>query len=305
MLIFYRFDVSNLQVRQPAFSFDDVEFLWNPSNPAFSVFANSVSFWVIGLERYLVRIVKDADPLITNLEVRDEARLFVQQEAVHSKMHRRHVKALIARYPDLQEAMDSVVALYDDLYDGHDLRYHLAYAAALEGTFTPIFGMIMEHREALFADGDARVASLCLWHFCEEIEHRSSAVMVYDHVIGDHRYKTRVFPSVVLHAARGFTMLADQFQLHVPGEAGADHYGSWATRLLSHRANPFAAVPVAGRLAALRRAMSSIRRDYDHEHQPVPAWVDTWFGDYAAGRDMTTFWGRAAGPGTWATGASR
>ena len=129
--------------------------------------------------------------------------------------------------------------------------------------------------------------------------------MIYDHVIGDHRFKMRVFPSVVVHAGRGFTMLADQFQAHVPGERGADHYGSWAVRLLSRRANPFAAVPASARLAAMRRAMSSIRRNYDHEHQPIPAWADAWFGEYAAGRDMTSFYGRAAAPGTWASGASR
>lgn len=284
--------MSNLQVRQPAFSFDDVEFLWNPANPAFSVFANCVSFWVIGLERYLVRIMKDADAHITSPRVREEARLFMQQEAVHSKTHRRHVKALIGRYPGLQAGMDSTIAHYDELYDRRDLRYHLAYAAALEGTFTPIFGMIIDHRATLFGHGDARVASLCLWHFCEEIEHRSSAVMVYDHVVGDHRYKIRVFPSVVRHAAQGFKMLAEQFQAQVPGEAGAAHYGSWAAGLLGRQANPFSTIPLADRLRPVLRAVSSIRSGYDHEHQPTPAWAQTWFANYAEGQDMTRFYGR-------------
>ena len=138
-----------------------------------------------------MRITKDADTHITDPAVRVEARLFVQQEAVHSKAHHRHVKALVARHPGLQAAVDSVVAQYDELYERRDLRYHLAYAAALEGTFTPVFGALIDHRASLFADSDARVASLCLWHFCEEIEHRSSAVTVYNHVVGDHPYRLR------------------------------------------------------------------------------------------------------------------
>ncbi|HUI04029.1 MAG TPA: metal-dependent hydrolase [Acidimicrobiales bacterium] len=283
--------MSDLQIRQPPFTFEGVEFLWNPANLAYSVFANSVSFWVIGFERYLVRIMKDADAHIADPEVRQEARLFMQQEAVHSKMHRRHVKALIDRYPGLQATVDLVVADFDDLYDRRDLRYHLAYAAAVEGTFTPLFSMIMENRETLLGDGDARVASLLLWHFCEEIEHRSSAVMVYDHVVGDPGYKLRVFPSVLKHVDRGGEMLLQHFQAHVPGEAGADHYGSRSARLLGRRANPFATIPVRFRLRGAVRALASIRRNYDHAHQPIPAWVDTWFASYAQGNDMTRFYG--------------
>lgn len=36
-----------------------------------------------------------------------------------------------------------------------------------------------------FAPGDARVASLFMWHFVEEIEHRSSAPILYDAVVRD------------------------------------------------------------------------------------------------------------------------
>ena len=283
--------MSDLQVRQLPFNFDGVKFLWNPANPAFSVFANCVSFWVIGLERYLVRIMKDADEHISDPKVRQEAKLFMQQEAVHAKTHRRHVKALIDRYPALRGALDSAIASYDELYDRHDLRYHLAYAAALEGTFTPVFGTIIEHRDSLFRDGDARVASLFLWHFCEEIEHRSSAVMVYDHVVGDHGQKARVFPSVVMHVEGGFESLLRDFQSCVPGEAGAEHYGSRTARLLGRRANPFATVPVRRRLRMAARAIASVRPDYDHDHQPIPAWTETWFCNYAQGHDMTRFYG--------------
>lgn len=280
--------MSDLQVRQIPFSFEGVEFLWNPANPAFSVFANCVSFWVIGLERYLVRIMKDADERISDPQVRQAAKLFMQQEAVHAKTHRRHVKALVDRYPGLQGALESAIASYDDLYERRDLRYHLAYAAALEGTFTPVFGTLIDHRGTLFRHGDARVF---LWHFCGEIEHRSSAVMVYDHVVGDHAHKVGVFPSVVMHVERGFASLLRDFQRYVPGEACAAHYGSRAARLVGRRANPFATIPVHCRLLMASRAIASIRPDYGHDHQPIPAWAEMWFANYARGHDMTQCYG--------------
>lgn len=284
--------MSDLQVRQIPFSFDRVEFLWNQANPAFSVLTNCGSFFVIGLERYLVRVMKDAEDDITDPSVREEARLFMQQEAVHSKAHRRHVRALIDRYSGLQAALDLAVAHFDDLYDRHDLRYHLAYAAALEGTFTPLFRTIIDHRDRLFRDGDARVASLFLWHFCEEIEHRSSAVMVYEHLVGDNRYKVRVFPSVIRHANQGFELLTREFQKHVPDVGGIAQYGSITARLFGLRANPLPTVPIIVQLRTAYRAFASIRRNYDHEHQPTPAWADTWFAHHARGDDMTQFYGK-------------
>lgn len=283
--------VSDLQVRQIPFSLEGVEFLWNPANPAFSVLTNCGSFFVIGLERYLVRVMKDAEGDITDSSVREEARLFMQQEAVHSKAHRRHAKALVDRHPGLQSALDVAVAHFDDLYDRHDLRYHLAYAAGLEGTFTPLFRTIIDHRDRLFRDGDARVASLFLWHFCEEIEHRSSAVMVYDHLVGDNGYKVRVFPSVIRHANRGFELLMSEFEKHVPEVGRIDQYGSRTARRFGLRANPLPSLPVVVQLRTAYRAIASIRRGYDHEHQPIPAWADTWFARYAQGHDMTHCYG--------------
>lgn len=286
--------MSDLQVRQIPFNFDGVDFLWNPGNPAFSTLTNCGSFFVLGLERYLVRVMKDAEGGITDPEVREEARLFMQQEAVHSKAHRRHVRALIDRYPELQAATDVIVAHFDDLYDRRDLRYHLAYAAALEGTFTPLFRTIIDHRDRLFREGDARVASLFLWHFCEEIEHRSSAVTVYDHLVGDSSYKMRVFPSVVRHANQGFDLLMREFRAHVPGMADPDEYGSRTARIFGLRANPLPTVPIHIQLLTAWRAIASIRPNYDHEHQPTPAWADTWFAHYDRGDDMTRFYGTVA-----------
>ena len=286
--------MSNLTIRNPNFDFEGVEFLWNPSNPAFSVQMNTMSFWVIALERYMVRAMKDAGSVITDEAVHEEASKFLEQEAIHSKAHRRHVRALIERYPGLSGALDTAIGHYDELYDRKDLRYHLAYAAALEGTFTAIFGGFIDHRESLFRQGDARVASLCLWHFCEEIEHRSSAVRVYDHVIDDRGlHRLRVLPSLLVHINEAHRLLFESFRTHVPGEADSRSYAPLPARLLGRRANPLATVPARDRLRMFGRAMRSFRPSFDHDNQPVPEWCDTWFANYDAGVDMTTFYGTA------------
>src|SRR6478609_2369497 len=95
--------MTDLQVRRPKFNFtEDVPWQWNPQNPGFSFFMNATSIIAICFEQMIVAAVQEAKPLITDPEVAAEATAFLRQEAQHSSTHRKHVTALIKRYPGLQ-----------------------------------------------------------------------------------------------------------------------------------------------------------------------------------------------------------
>ena len=92
--------MTDLQVRKIPFDFDgDVPFIWNPQNPEFSITCNAVSVLAIAFERFILAVMKDALPLVTDPEMREEADAFTRQEGQHSRMHRLHVRALVRRYP--------------------------------------------------------------------------------------------------------------------------------------------------------------------------------------------------------------
>ena len=40
---------------------------------------------------------------------------------------------------------------------------------------------------------------MLLWHFVEEVEHRSSALVIYDAAVGDSWYRIRALPGIVRH----------------------------------------------------------------------------------------------------------
>ena len=279
--------MSKLVVRKIPFEFDDVAFLWNPEHPEFSTGINFLSFWALGLEKYFIKVMHDAEKQIGCPRVLQEARLFREQEAQHARSHRMHVKELIKRYPGLQETLDLVLETYADLYERRSLDFHLAYVGGLEATFTPVFKMLIDHRETLFATGDPRVASLNLWHFCEEIEHRSSAIMVYDHLVGSHLYRLRVFPVAVVHAYETFRMIEAQFMQHVP--EGERHAGRLPTLL--HTVRGVGAIEVARSLWGLLAAQMPW---HDPEKAALPAWSSTWFEHWDRGDDMTCFYPRPA-----------
>ena len=62
--------MTDLVVRKIDFDLDgDVPFLWNPSNPAFSLQANAISFLAIAFEKFVVAAVREAMPQIEDPEV--------------------------------------------------------------------------------------------------------------------------------------------------------------------------------------------------------------------------------------------
>jgi predicted metal-dependent hydrolase len=294
-----------LQVRRPPFRIDEtVPFQWQPSNPAFGLFTNTFTFLAIAFERYIVSATRQAIARIDDPAVRDEAEAFLRQEAQHARAHRAHAKALIARYPGLEQTLAAVTAAYDELLEQQDLEFHLAYIANLEATFTPLFKMVLDHRGPLFAGGDERVGTLFLWHFVEEIEHRSSALVVHHHVTPDRWYRLRQAPRTLGHVARTYGLVLAGIDRHVPLEdrglptSAVSPMGLWLnevrTRLpVLRRRHPgpsmLAHVPGRELGSMLRRLALSQTPRHDPGAEPLPAWAGDWHDAFDHGDDVTTY----------------
>ncbi|MCX2931175.1 metal-dependent hydrolase [Mycobacterium sp. CVI_P3] len=293
-----------LQVRRPKFDFTgDVPWEWNPANPQFSFFMNATSIIAVCFEQMIVAAVQEAAPLITDPEAAAEATAFLRQEAQHSATHRKHVAALIRRYPGLAQTMDAATASYDHVTKTTPLKFRLAYIADLEATFTPSFKMMLDNEATLFRPGDDRVASLLMWHFVEEVEHRSSALVVYNAAIGDRWYRMRALPGVVRHLMGVMRIIADGVNEHVPeADRKVDArtllptFGMLHTlrqRFARRRAstpNAFATVPRRERLLAAGRVLLSQTPFHDPADQPLPEFADRWFARWNAGADVTRWY---------------
>ena len=274
--------MSNLVVRQIDFDVDQAQFIWNPDNPSFSVLMNQITFFVVGFEKYMCRVMRDAEAHITDPAVMEEAIAFRKQEAIHAQKHMRHARALIGQYPALQGVLDKVLASYDDVYNTHPLEYHLAYAGGLEAIFTPFFKMILDHRAVLFEEGDAQVASLFVWHFCEEIEHRSSAYDVYNHLVGSHWYRIRKTGAFQKHTRDLFEMIKGEFESlvkDVPENAYSD--------------NPFARIPIWAQLRSAVGVLASQFPWHDSVNQPLPDYYGEWLGHWQSGADVSQIVGKS------------
>ena len=301
--------MSALEVRRPKFDFaDDVPWQWNPANPQFSFFMNATSIIAICFEQMIVAAVQEAKPLITDPAVADEASAFLRQEAQHSSTHRKHVAGLIRRYPGLQDTLDAAIASFDQVTKTTPLKFRLAYVADLEATFTPSFKMMLDNEATLFRPGDDRVASLLMWHFVEEVEHRSSALVVYDAAVGNSWYRMRALPGVVRHLMGVMRIIADGVNEHVPE---SDRMVDARTLLptfglrqtlrdlspftsrnaaLATAPRAFATVPLKQRLIAAGRVLLSQTPFHNPAHEPLPQFADRWFQRWNSGGDVTRWY---------------
>ncbi|OCB30845.1 metal-dependent hydrolase [Mycobacterium malmoense] len=296
--------MTELEIRRMRFDLDgDVPFNWNADNPAFSTYMNMVSIMAICFEKMIVSTVREAMPHIADTAVADEAEAFLRQEAQHANAHRQHLRALIRNHPGLQETLDEAVASYDHLTDTAPLKFRLAYIADLEATFTPFFKMLLDNEATLFRPGDERVASLLMWHFVEEVEHRSSALVVYDAVVNDKLYRMRVLPRVVRHLLHVSTRLLESLNVGVPlSERGVDARDFAPLRGIrvrmrdricergktaSQRVKPaLNTVPWRQKLSAFARVMMSQTPLHDPAKEPLPKFAGAWFRRYNQGDDV-------------------
>jgi predicted metal-dependent hydrolase len=303
--------MTDLQIRMINFSFDETTpFQWLPSHPKFGLMANAISIMAIAFEKFIVINTRAAIPLIKDPAAAEEAEAFLRQEAQHAKNHRKHIAALIRQYPGLQETLDEAIASFDHLVATKSLEFRLAYTADLESTFTPIFKLMLDHEDVLFRPGDERVASLFLWHFVEEVEHRSSALVVCDAVVKNRYYRTRVTREVFRHIMRLYRDILTGFDKHVPEADRRAQYrnvspegtrreemvtrlplrASWRTRLGIIPPAVFAPASNREMLVMAYRLLLSQTPHHKPAREPLPRFADTWFRTYAQGHDVTRYY---------------
>jgi predicted metal-dependent hydrolase len=162
---------------------------WNKNKPEFSQVVNSASMAMPYLEPYLIRTMRKARPDITDPQLQEALDAYVFQEAQHYQQHRKYNDSISAAYVCAKAIEERLAEDYKKLERDKSLRFNLAYAEGFESMALALGHMLIEDRETLFGDADSTVASLILWHFIEEIEHKNVAFDVYEHLHGSYFWR--------------------------------------------------------------------------------------------------------------------
>jgi len=180
-----------LVVRKMPFEFpDDIDPHWNKAKPEWSHMVNGASLAMPFLEPYLIRTMRKALEKMDSEALKKEVKLYMAQEGQHYQQHRKFNDILIGKgYEELRDIEAQMQEEFVNFDNNRSLKFNLAYACGFESMALGIGHWLVKDREYLFGGSDTRVASLILWHFIEEVEHKSVAFDAYQAVYGGYFYR--------------------------------------------------------------------------------------------------------------------
>lgn len=180
-----------MTIRRPPFAFAARASLdWHAASPEFSQIVNAASLAMPYLEPYLIATMRKARDEVTDPALAQALDLYCGQEAAHYRLHRVFNDTLKAEGGEVVAAIEAQLAAdYARLGETKSLKFNLAYAEGFESMALAIGHMLIADRDYFFGGGDSAVASLVLWHFVEEIEHKCVAFDVFEHVAGGYLWR--------------------------------------------------------------------------------------------------------------------
>ncbi|MGB0112882.1 MAG: metal-dependent hydrolase [Ilumatobacteraceae bacterium] len=264
--------MAEITVRKVKFEFpDELDDVLPGDDLAGETYLVAFSLTMPYLEPYLIRTYRSVLDEITDPVLADDVRKFIGQEAQHFQNHRRVNEMIKGQLgPEvaakLQKCEDDLEADYRRFNVDKSRRFNLVYAEGFEA-MTCAMAMTM------FADASAGTGlgsngrfgawqNLWAWHAAEEIEHRTVAFNVFEHLEGSYPY--RVTGS--LRAQAHFHRCVDRMQrilLEARGESRRPRTPPWLRNGRS-------------------RYLATFRKGYDPGQLTPDPMVDMVLSNYAA-----------------------
>lgn len=190
-----------IRARRVHFDWSGTPLHWIPGDPFTTHVINVLHLLLPAGERWFCGVYRQALPLVTDPQIREDVRGFIGQEAVHSRAHAVVLEHLSAQGIDSRPYTRRVEWMFDRLLGDRPfgvapkfpvlerswLSWRLAVIAAVEH-FTCVLGSWVIDRSAALdeARADPTMLDLLRWHGAEEVEHRAVAYDLFQHLSGSY-----------------------------------------------------------------------------------------------------------------------
>jgi len=215
------------------------------------------------LEPYLIRTMKTALPQISDPQLVEDVRGFSKQEGHHYRNHAKFNEQIRGHFDDaLADELRGIEAALEADYQRYtrekSLRFNVAYAEGFEAMTCAAALATAEHGGFDGLPG----GEIWAWHMAEEIEHRTVAFGVFEHLVHSYPYRVLAGGWAQVHYVSYIVRFA---------RCMARGIGRKLTRPSSpmHR-------------AALRRYLGTLSARYDPAKIEIPRGVEELLARYSA-----------------------
>ena len=185
--------MENMTVRRMDFAFQsDMDLVFIKDDPDMSFMFLGAWIMLPYLEPFLIRTMRDALPHIRDAKLKEDLKLFCAQEGEHFKQHAKAndlIRSLHPSYEALRPLEQELDQELKDFTKNKPLKFKLAYAEGFESMTSAMSRAQLE--VGLYDRTSSPLADLAKWHIMEELEHRSVAFDVYEHVVGSWFYRMK------------------------------------------------------------------------------------------------------------------
>ncbi|QMU79718.1 2Fe-2S iron-sulfur cluster binding domain-containing protein [Streptacidiphilus sp. PB12-B1b] len=251
-----------LRPRRVAFDWSATPLHWVPDDPFSTHMINVLHLLLPAGERWFVDVYKQVLPLIRDPQLREDVIGFIGQEAMHSQAHSTVLDHLVAQGLDPAPYTAQMDWFFEHLLGDNTapplakkwwLLERVAIIAAIEH-YTAVLGKwVLDARGFERFGADPTMVDLLRWHGAEEVEHRSVAFDVFQHLDGGYgrrlRTMTTVFPTMFWLWVRGVKFFIANDPELSPAErrAAEPHIRDWVraakAELVPAPRDIFSAVP--------------------------------------------------------------
>ncbi|MFF0135153.1 metal-dependent hydrolase [Streptomyces sp. NPDC005227] len=192
-----------LKARKVSFSWEDTPLHWVPGDPFATHTINVLHLLLPAGERWFVHVYRQVLPLIRDERLRADVIGFIGQEAMHSQAHDEVLPHLKKLGLDPTPYTAQVDWLFEKLLGDQTLPpgrarkwwllERVALIAAIEHYTAFLGDWVLNARELDRRGADPTMLDLLRWHGAEEVEHRSVAFELFQHVDGSYRRRARTW----------------------------------------------------------------------------------------------------------------
>lgn len=181
-------------------------FHWIPQSPIASHAVNHFSFTLVRGEYFFCQMFNKALPYITDEKLKKDVEVFIRQEAIHAQAHKISIEQYLQKYGvDIEEHYNRAAQIFDfaladqpfgitipKTLEKQWLMFRIAIVAAAEH-YTCALGQYVLTKAHWEARGcDPVVSDLFTWHSAEEVEHRTVAFDLFQHLSGSYAMRSIV-----------------------------------------------------------------------------------------------------------------
>jgi uncharacterized protein len=198
-------DGQEIRPRRVRFDWAGTPIHWIPGDPFAAHLIDVLHLLLPAGEQWFVDVYREALPAIRDERLRADVRGFMGQEAIHARAHAVVLEHLATHGIEPVPYTRKIDWMFERLLGPRvPLRWRIAIIAAVEH-FTCVLGVwILGARALDRAGADRTMMDLLRWHGAEEIEHRSVAFDVNEHLGGPFRYPIRIAAMLVTAAVLVF-----------------------------------------------------------------------------------------------------